>query len=132
MVGRPDPSGGSQRMIDCSGVASNEVVYQRDGSITSTACANGSQSSDSSEPASEEGARYSIRSLPSTCGSVVMSRGRTSTMVKSVERAQLLTLGGAVSGRRLQTFPGLGENGVVLYAPFTTGADERRVPADHR
>jgi len=53
-------------------------------------------------------------------------------MVKSVERAQMLTLGGAVSGRRLRTFPGLGENGVVLYAPFTTGADERRVPADHR
>jgi hypothetical protein len=40
-------------------------------------------------------------------------------MVKSVERAQLLAPGGAVSGRRLQTLPGLGENGengVVLPA----------------
>jgi len=53
-------------------------------------------------------------------------------MVKSVEDAHLLTPSGALSGRRLQTLPGLGENGVVLYAPFTTGADERRVPADHR
>ena len=77
-------------MRDRSGAASNDVVYE---GLVDHVSSRREGSQRRARPDSSRGGRYQVldQVVPSTCGSMVMSHGRTSTVCLSVECACLLT-----------------------------------------